>query len=437
MPPSYGYRPLFNHFKIITLADILLAYTILAPLILNVFGSYVKLDQNVFRTFLVLHGPALIAGLIYVRAAGLRPFLKNKAAVLLVFFLAFIVIISSLKNWDSGYAKESLKIFLAFCVFGFFLGMTSGMNAQRARLFNLMWMPFILVFLLYGLYLLQLWGYRGYNFTLPGDNPARTATLLLFFSFVGIAHFSITRNYGIKLFLGMLTLSLIFLAFFTNSRSVIAIFVVLLACYTIFQIIQSRHKLDRYALAIFIGVFIACCVLIVVGMKKNYINNRILSVLKLPGQTLDYIFDNDQIVYREIVRLPIWHQAVSEFSENPILGGGFGSEYYNEANHQNYVHPHNILLQFLAETGVVGLGIFLAFVLVVIKKAVDSYRRFEIKNDKLIFILYPLTFAFFLLSSCFHFAIHENYFLWYFAGIITGFNSDEQVAIHLQSTHRS
>jgi O-antigen ligase len=110
------------------------------------------------------------------------------------------------------------------------------------------------------------------------------------------------------------------------------------------------------------------------------------------------------------------------------MGGGFGSEYYNEANHQKYVHPHSILLQFLAETGVVGLGMFLGFLLVVIKKAIDSYRRLEIRNDKLIFMLYPLTFVFFLLTSCFHFAIHENYFLWYFAGIITGFNTEGQIA---------
>jgi O-antigen ligase len=134
------------------------------------------------------------------------------------------------------------------------------------------------------------------------------------------------------------------------------------------------------------------------------------------------------MAYKEIVRLPIWHQAVTDFFENPILGAGFGSEYYNEANHQKYVHPHNVLLQFLAETGLVGLGTFLFFLLAVIKKANDSYRRLETKNDKLIFILYPLTFGFFLLSSCFHFAIHENYFLWYVAGIIAGFTTDEQVA---------
>jgi O-antigen ligase len=419
---------LFNHFAIITFADILLAYTILAPILLNVIGSYTKLDENAFRTVLVLHGPALTAGLIYMKATGLRIFRKNRTAMLLVVFLVLIVIVSSLRNWNSNYVKESLKIFLAFCVFGFFLGMTAGMTVPRARVFNIIWVPCVLVLFLYSLHLFQLWGYRGYNFTLPGDNPARTAALFLFFSLVGLTNFSITHNYAVKLFFGILTLFCIFLALFTNSRSVIAIFVVFLSCNIVFQIIQSRYKFDKYALAIFVGVFVACCVLIVLGMKKNYLNNRILSIIQLPAKTLAYIVNKDQMVYKEIVRFPIWHQAVSEFLENPILGGGFGSEYYNEANDQKYAHPHNILLQFLAETGVVGLGVFLVFLLAVIKKAIDSYRRLEIRNDKLIFIFYPSAFAFFLLSSCFHFAIHENYFLWYFAGIITGFNTDGQVA---------
>jgi len=92
------------------------------------------------------------------------------------------------------HTKESLKFFLAFCVFGFLLGTAARITIQRAKILNIVWLPYILIFFLFSLFLFRLWGYRGYNFTLPGDNPARIAALSLFFCFIGLTNLSLTKN---------------------------------------------------------------------------------------------------------------------------------------------------------------------------------------------------------------------------------------------------
>ena len=45
----------------VTIADVFLIYTILAPIILNMIGSIVNLQENLIRTFFVLLGPGLIS----------------------------------------------------------------------------------------------------------------------------------------------------------------------------------------------------------------------------------------------------------------------------------------------------------------------------------------------------------------------------------------
>jgi len=123
-----------------------------------------------------------------------------------------------------------------------------------------------------------------------------------------------------------------------------------------------------------------------------------------------------------ISRLPIWKAAVEKFTNNPVWGAGLGSDYHDEITNLNYRHPHSVFLQFLAETGILGFGFYVVFITLIIKKAISDYRLIPNSADKLVYLFYPLSFTFFLLFSNFHFAIHENYYFWYFGGIIAGFD---------------
>jgi O-antigen ligase len=409
------FRP--NGSKIL-IADTLLVYSMLAPIILNVIGSYVDLKENFIRTFLVLYGSVLVSLGLYVKTFGRRIFDRNRVIVFIVSGLALIVTIAGLKNPELSYPTESLKFFFAFCISGFFLGMTASTTIARARILNYIWMPWMVISLLFSLFLFQHWGCCGYNFTLPGNNPARIASLFLLFGFIGLTNLSSTNKMVTKIFYGVLFFLFLSIAFLTNSRSILTSFGIILILYIIlrFKFSQTRH--DRFNLIALISLLLIFACLIGWGMKKNYFSSRILNILQIPSQTIAYIVNDDQEIDTDFVRLPIWRDAILKFSKSPFWGAGLGAERYNKV----YVHPHNILLQFLAETGLIGSAAFVFFVLAVTKGALNNYRALKSKNDRRIYLLYPISFAFFLLGSFFHFAIHENYFLWYFAGLITGFD---------------
>ena len=55
--------------------------------------------------------------------------------------------------------------------------------------------------------------------------------------------------------------------------------------------------------------------------------------------------------------------------------------------------------------------------------AVRTFRQIETTNGKQIYFFIPFVVFFFLIFASFHFAIHENYFFWYFAGMIAGFDA--------------
>jgi hypothetical protein len=204
MSQSVGDNLLERSGSKITIADTLLVYSILAPIILNVIGSYVALEENFIRTFLVLYGSVLISFSLYIKFLGRQIFRRNRAIIFIVSGLALIVIIAALKNPGASYPKESLKIFLAFCISGFFLGMTANITIQRARVLNIIWTPVMVILLLFSLYLFQRWGCCGYSFSLPGDNPARIATLFLFFCFIGLTNLFLTNKMVTNFFYGAL-----------------------------------------------------------------------------------------------------------------------------------------------------------------------------------------------------------------------------------------
>jgi O-antigen ligase len=290
-------------------------------------------------------------------------------------------------------------------------------------------MLFIVLFLLFSLHLFLLIDFSLYSFTLPGDNPARIAALFLFFAFCGLNTFSLFKSVTIKLFIGSLTILCVLIAIRSSSRSAIVVFLLISFFYLLFQIIQNKDRFQRLSFIYFLSVIVLfCCLVWFLAIPKNA-KDKISSAIQIPGQIIAYIHNKDQESYKNILRLPIWNNAITKFKEYPLFGAGYGSQYNNEILNIKFVHPHSVFFQFMAETGIIGLGTFILFITFVFKKAINDYRSLIAKKDKLTYLFYPLSFVFFLLFSCFHFAIHENYFFWYFAGIITGFETNGNVRL--------
>lgn len=116
------------------------------------------------------------------------------------------------------------------------------------------------------------------------------------------------------------------------------------------------------------------------------IYKRILQILNFQGGTT-------------VVRLYIWEKAWYLFSQSPIFGIGFGrfndvfnidrgtfdigrlrvypqivSFYMKQSFYFDSAHAHNAYLQFLAETGVIGLGLLLIFWTLCIVKILKAYN---------------------------------------------------------------
>ena len=97
--------------------------------------------------------------------------------------------------------------------------------------------------------------------------------------------------------------------------------------------------------------------------------------------------------------------SLNMFKEKPLLGHGVKSFRKYCGKPENYVslnacttHPHNVYMQLLAETGLLGfLLIFALFVILVLKLIRISYLSFFNKNNKiddyktLIYIFYFVT----------------------------------------------
>lgn len=66
-------------------------------------------------------------------------------------------------------------------------------------------------------------------------------------------------------------------------------------------------------------------------------------------------------------RYDIWMNALHCWSQNPVLGCGF---YQLDSDRTLAAHPHNIFMQSLTETGLIGFG-FLMIIVVIILKHID------------------------------------------------------------------
>lgn len=66
-------------------------------------------------------------------------------------------------------------------------------------------------------------------------------------------------------------------------------------------------------------------------------------------------------------RVPIWQTAISMIRKNPFIGYGFRPEITIESGF-TAIHAHNMLLQRLTATGIIGLALFVLFHIVLISK---------------------------------------------------------------------
>ena len=79
-------------------------------------------------------------------------------------------------------------------------------------------------------------------------------------------------------------------------------------------------------------------------------------------------------------RVPLWKSSLSMLRHHPIFGGGLSGfkqslePYRDPAYHENLIYPHNLLLNFWSETGLLGLAAFVWLLVQMVRVAVRGLR---------------------------------------------------------------
>ncbi len=400
------------------IADVLLVYTMLSPVIFLIIGEYIKLAPNFVRTLIVLLGPGLLAGAIYSKIHGIQALKRSKWILLCMILFASIVFISSVKHIHIESTRESLKFFIAWCLFGFCLGTISSMSIARSKRFNIIWIVFLVGFLVYAIY--QQWPNLNRRFRLPGINNAQIGTLFYFFTLCVLFKLDSSMKLIARISVLTLLLACFIIGFYSGTR---AAFFGFLISFVIYLFYYSRIKLKKiYPITIVCFVIIVSFILLP-SLNKS-IKTRQVKAFEDAKNVIRYVISNDSSSYISVDRIRIWEDALSIFKKNPALGSGLGISYHDKILDRNYVHPHNIILELLAETGIAGFGVFAILFGLIFKSAFLIYRQLAIDN-RMTFLFYPLSLLFFFLFSSLHTDLSTEYFKWYFAGIIAGFEAAE------------
>ena len=160
----------------------------------------------------------------------------------------------------------------------------------------------------------------------------------------------------------------------------------------VFFIYIYIYSVDKKQLLKMVGIIVACLslVLITTIFFNKPLNNRFKVTLGLFSADYEIV---DQATAR---RLPLWETAFDIFKANPINGigpRGYRHVYQEYAKPDNYwfdltqTHPHLLILEIMAETGLVGIVGYLLLLYLLIKHMWQSrQRRFLIPLSLPVFI---------------------------------------------------
>jgi O-antigen ligase len=214
---------------------------------------------------------------------------------------------------------------------------------------------------------------RGFLFLAFNNAHNATGSVYAGVSLTALVFF--LKEKGVKKILyALMTLILLAALILTNSRGSIVGFIAGLVIVFWFNFKPIK----------FIKVFGALILLSIPIIYFSKIYRSILAVFSLEGTTL--------------TRISLWTKALNLFNQSPLFGVGFGR--FNDINDQNFslsgirgfiafyirpvfnfntAHAHNSYLQFLSETGIIGLSLILFFWILCFLKLARAYR--DTKND--------------------------------------------------------
>ena len=134
---------------------------------------------------------------------------------------------------------------------------------------------------------------------------------------------------------------------------------------------------------------------------------------------LTNIFDTESTSYTSLdSRFDLTTYAWNYFLKYPITGIGFGSFGINYSGTEDRIEPHNIILEIMSQTGIIGLFLFLLFLFTIFIFIYKKYNRDDNINLILILII-----VFLFLQTLISTYLIDSKDLFFWLGVILCYNS--------------
>lgn len=160
----------------------------------------------------------------------------------------------------------------------------------------------------------------------------------------------------------------------------------------------------------------------IVGIAVGFWLTKQINPNSLPA-SLTRIFSEDGIKTFTL-RLEYYQSALQCFKIHLLKGVGIGSwpDYYGlEKLYELEWHPHNIFLEIAAETGLVGLSIFICLIILLVKKI-----REQVPSNELPITIIVCGTAFCFINALKSGDLNNNIVLFTFIGLLAGFKQKKE-----------
>lgn len=174
--------------------------------------------------------------------------------------------------------------------------------------------------------------------------------------------------YGIALFLGLVGIVL------NATRGAWLAVIIVLLCLVVYYAYKGNKKIC--------AIFLTLCLVVPIGLYTLYSSS--FKSLGITKRATNFSIEKNRSATERIL---LWKSAIKMMEDYPIAGvgiGEFGDAYHNhyiskEAKEPNLNHAHNNFFHMGAETGIVGLTVFLFMFYSIYKEQYLFWRRTKSK----------------------------------------------------------
>tara|TARA_B100000575_G_C23085062_1_gene625297 strand:- start:167 stop:1471 length:1305 start_codon:yes stop_codon:yes gene_type:complete len=377
-----------------------------------------KIFINIFKVLIFLIPVGLITG----------PFIPDLAITL----MAFLFILLSIKNnlWKKYYDNNIVKFLFIINIYLIFISLFSD-NLYLSLKSSIFYFRFLLA----SIAIWFLLDHAGYSF-----KKNLTVYMMLIFlclsldaiyqykfgeNIIGLKPLHIYRIssfFGDQLVLGsyqsrlLILLMGLYMALNIFNKNIY--FISLFFLFTICSIFLSGERtsfalllisislflfLTKFSSKIFVPILLSICLVLFISYfdkqmryrifieplhQSNLASEKLLKIYETEKKS--YIHDDKKILIFSKEHNAHYNTALKIFLDNTIIGIGpkmyrikCSDEKYISGNESCSTHPHNVLMQILSETGLVGLILYLIIIYFIVSEIVKIYRN-QLKSESYI-----------------------------------------------------